>query len=100
MGVKKIARPLNQVKNEFVKWLKDNKATNIDIFEGGQELDDGWDYYRCVSGFVEDILYTVYFEIWKGKLKIEYSDGTNRYDDLDIMQFQDLINKPPTTPQV
>jgi len=34
MGIKKIARPINSAKNKFIQWLKDNKAENIDEYEG------------------------------------------------------------------
>ena len=42
MGVKKIARPLNKLKNGFKKWLKVNNANCINEYIG----DDGedWDY--------------------------------------------------------
>jgi len=66
MGIKKIARPMNKAKNAFVEWLKKNDATSIDVFEGEEEPDDGWDYYRSISGFIENRLYSVIFSIWNG----------------------------------
>lgn len=67
MGVKKIAKPINKAKNEFVKYLKSKNADDIDEFEGAK--DDQWDYYRCVSGFIDDNLLTVYFQMWHGDIK-------------------------------
>lgn len=89
MGIKKKCRELNQAKNTFVAWLKDNKADNIDTYEG---VDDGeWDYYRGVSGFVGEKLYTVYFTMWNDKIKIDYSDEENRYNDISIEEFIQLL---------
>lgn len=90
MGIKKIARPINKAKNLFVKWLKENDGNNISEYGGEPESD--WDYYRCVSGFIGESLYTVYFQIWKGDLKIEYSDDENRYELKSIEEFMGLIN--------
>ena len=70
MGLKKIARPINKAKNEFVKWLEDQKATDLDEYEGVKS--DDWDYYRCISGFIGETLCTVYFQMWRGKIKISY----------------------------
>lgn len=89
MGIKKIARPINASKNKFVEWLKDNNAENIDVFEG--EKNNEWDYYRVVSAFVRDALYTVYFTIWNGTVKIDYSDEENRYNDMSVEDFNQLL---------
>ena len=91
MGVKKIARPINKAKNLFVKWLKDRKATDLDVYEG-DDLDCVWDYYRVVSAFIGDDLYTVDFQMWQGEEKIDYSDDDNRYNDMSIEEFLQLIN--------
>tara|TARA_R110000744_G_scaffold143502_1_gene255451 strand:+ start:394 stop:666 length:273 start_codon:yes stop_codon:yes gene_type:complete len=90
MGIKKIARPINKAKNLFIKWLKDNDGESISEYEG--EQDSEWDYYRCVSGFIGSSLYTVYFTIWEGFLRIDYSDEENKYERLSIEEFNDLIN--------
>jgi hypothetical protein len=90
MGIKKKCRELNQAKNRFLEWLKDRKAEDIDVFEGGDENDE-WDYYRHVSAFVGETLYTVYFTMWNDKIKIDYSDEDNRYNDMSIDEFYDLI---------
>ena len=89
MGVKKIARPINKARNNFVKWLKDNNAESIDVFEG--KKNDEWDYYRSVSAFVGKTFYMVDFMIWNGDLKIDYRDGENIYKDLSIEDFNELI---------
>lgn len=91
MGIKKIARPINSAKNKFIQYLKDNKAENIDEYEGKKEDGDGWDYYRNVSGFIEENLYTVCFMIWNGSVKIDYSDGENRYKDMSVDDFMQLL---------
>lgn len=91
MGIKKIARPINKAKNTFVKWLKDKDATDIDVFEG-DDLDCIWDYYRSVSAFIGDDLYTVDFHMWQGVIKINYSDEENRHDDMSIEEFLQLIS--------
>lgn len=90
MGVKAIARPINKAKNQFVKWLKDNKATDIDIFEG--KPSNEWDYYRMVSGFIGEDLYTVTFMMWIGRVSISYSDESNSYVKLSIDEFLELID--------
>ncbi len=89
MGIKKIARPINLCKNNFIKWLKDNKAEAIEEYEGEQSNE--WDYYRHVSAFINENLYSVYFTIWKGNLKIDYSDEENRYNNMSIDDFNNLI---------
>lgn len=89
MGIKKKCRPLNQAKNTFIKWLKDNNAECIESFTG--EDDGEWDYYNVVSGFIDESLYTVYFTMWKDTVKIDYSDENNRYDKLSIEEFLQLI---------
>lgn len=91
MGIKKIARPINSAKNKFVQWLKKNNAENIDEFEGAKLAGDGWDYYRSVSAFVGENLYTVYFTIWNGTVKIDYSDSENRYNDMSVEDFNQLL---------
>lgn len=91
MGIKKIARPINSAKNKFIQWLKDNDAENIDEYEGEKRDSDGWDYYRSVSAFVGKTLYTVYFTIWNGKVKIDYSDEENRYNDMSVDDFIQLL---------
>lgn len=90
MGIKKIARPINKAKNLFIKWLKCNKATNIDIYEG-EKISMEWDYYRTISGFIGDNLITVDFQMWRGKIKINYSDDENRYSDMTIEEFTQMI---------
>jgi len=91
MGIKKIARPINEAKNIFVKWLKDNKADNIDVYEGSDD-DNEWDYYRSVDAFVGGTLYSVIFMVWRGEVRIEYSDEENRYNNMSIWEFLELIN--------
>lgn len=90
MGIKKIARPINKAKNQFVKWLKDNNATSLDVYEGDNG-DSSWDYYRTVSAFIGENLYVVDFHIWEGRLSINYADNENNYKKMDIKEFLDLI---------
>lgn len=90
MGVKKIARPLNSAKNEFVKWLKVNGAEKVDCYEG-EPVAQGWDYYRSVSGFIGDSLFVAYFQMWKGTLSIDYTEGENRYHNMPIEEFLKLL---------
>lgn len=89
MGIKKIARPINKAKNQFVKWLKDRDAEAISEFEG--EKSHEWDYYRQVDGFVGDTLYVVIFSIWNGRVSIDYSGEENRYENLSVEEFLELI---------
>ena len=91
MGIKKIARPMNKAKNAFVKWLKDNNATGIDGLED-QPSDSDWDYYMMISAFIGEGLYTVAFTVWNGKESIDYSDEKNRYSDMSIDEFMELLN--------
>lgn len=90
MGIKKIARPINRSKNKFIEWLKKNNAEDIDVFEGKENTE--FDYYRCVSAFIGENLYIVYFMIWNGNVKIDYSDGENKYEKMTLEDFNELIN--------
>lgn len=90
MRIKKIARPINKAKNQFVQWLKDHKAEDIDEYEGEHSLE--WQYYRCISAFIGNTLYTVYFTMWNNTIKIDYSDEENRYNNMSIQEFLNLIN--------
>jgi hypothetical protein len=89
MGIKKIARPMNKAKNAFVKWMKENDVESMDSFEG--EHSDAWDYYRSVDGFIDGRLYCVIFSVWNGKENIDYKDEENRYPNLSILEFMELI---------
>jgi len=89
MGIKKIARPMNKAKNAFVKWLHENNVESFDSYEGGSI--DGFDYYRSVSGFIEGRMYCVIFWVWNGKETINYTDEENRYPNLSIDEFMELI---------
>jgi hypothetical protein len=91
MGIKKKCRELNRAKNKFVAWLKERKAEDIDIFEGGDAKNE-WDYYRAISAFVGNTLYNVYFMMWKGEIHINYSDEENRYEDMSIEEFYQLFD--------
>jgi len=93
MGINKKCREINQTKNSFLKWLKDRKATHIEVFEGHTKDDSNWDYYRHVSAFVKDTFYNVYFMSWNDKVTIDYSDEENRYNDISIECFNQLVLK-------
>ena len=90
MGVKKIALEINRAKNDYIKWLKLNKAENIDCFEGKEE-NDPWDYYRVVSAFIGEDLYIVYFMIWGGKIKIDFNKNLKTDHILTVSEFYELI---------
>lgn len=89
-GIKKIVRPMNKAKNDFVKWLKDNKAEDI---KGLKNEDDccSWDYYIHITAFINETLYMVCFMVWESQEKIDYSDGENRYYDMSIEDFKQLF---------
>lgn len=91
-GIKKIVRPMNKAKNDFIKWLEKNNATSIDDFEGEKTKGDGWDYYRSISAFVGESLYVVCFTVWRGEESIDYRDGEYKHPNLSIEEFNDLIN--------
>lgn len=93
--MKKIARPLNDAKNTFIKWLKDNKAGDIDEYEGDHV--DGFDYYRCVDAFIGESMYIVYFQMWRGEIKIDYRDEENHYDNMSIDEFLQILYLTPKT---
>lgn len=90
MGIKKIARPINKTKNEFIAWLKYNNAENIDVYIGSTMNE--WDYYIHVSAFIGNTLYSVVFAMYKGVIEISYSDGSNIYSGMSIYEFLQLIN--------
>jgi len=86
MGIKKIARPMNNAKNEFLQWLKDRDAEGVGEFIGEKEADGGWDYYRSITGFVGECFYLVFFTIWNGKISIEASTNNgheHKFDNVD-----------------
>jgi len=91
MGVKKIARPINQAKNDFVKWLKKHNATDLDVYEGKTDPDE-WDYYRTVDAFIGETLYSVSFKMWQREISIDYCDEENRYNRMSIEEFRQLID--------
>ncbi|MCY7291365.1 MAG: hypothetical protein LH615_04200 [Ferruginibacter sp.] len=84
----KKCRPINNAKNEFLKWLKKNKAECLSVFNG---KDKDWDYYTCVSAFVKDNLYTVYFMMWQDTVKINYFDDENTHTNMDVDEFTSLL---------
>ncbi len=87
-------KAIDKVKNEFIKWLKDNGAEYIDIYnpkQDGCDLDLSWYYYIVVSGFIGESLYTVYFQIWEGNLSIDYSDEENSYNKMSIDEFRQMM---------
>jgi hypothetical protein len=88
MGIKKIARPINKAKNEFVKWLKKKGATDIDVYDGSDE--PLWGYYREVATNIEDRLLFGRFKMWNGKSCIELFIN-NEYKYLTLEEFNDLI---------
>ena len=88
MGIKKIARPINNAKNQFVKWLKYHKSS-VDTFVSD---DPEWDYYVNVYGFINGHMIDVYFTMWHGEVKIDYRDNENRYENMSIQEFLELIN--------
>ena len=91
MGIKKKCRAINQAKNKFLQWLKENKAESIEVYGGGNP-DSDWDYYRVVSAFIGDSLYMVYFMMWKdAKETIDYSDDENSYKSMNVEEFLQLI---------
>ncbi|MCG8750550.1 hypothetical protein G1K66_12515 [Tenacibaculum finnmarkense] len=90
MGIKKIARPINNLKNSFVQLLQNKGATDIDVFEGEGSAE--WDYYRTVSAFSGENLITVSFEMWNSKVRISYSDDNTRCPDVTINEFKRMMN--------
>lgn len=74
---------MNKAKNEFLQWLRDRGAEDMEDDECGQ--DDEWDYYRSVTGFIADDFYMVIFMIWQGKVKIDYhsESGNKQFDNVD-----------------
>ncbi len=91
MNIKKIARPINKAKNEFLQWLRDRDADDIDDDSCDSEEDTDWDYYHVVTAFVGDELYMVYFMIWKGKFEIKYSFGIDNQTFNNVDDFLKLI---------
>lgn len=87
---KKNVREINKAKNLFIKWLKDKDAESLDCDK--PEVSEEWDYYCVVSGFVNDVLYTVYFMVWHGDLSIDYSDEYNTYNKLSVYDFLQIIS--------
>lgn len=87
-GIKQKVRPLNKVKNDFLKWLKYRKAEHLDIYH--PKCND-WDFYVHVSAFINDNLYNVYFRMWNGEIEIDYSDEDYSYKKMSIEDFRQLI---------
>ena len=96
MGIKKIARPINKAKNQFVQWLKDHKAKDIDEYEGATPnlIDKSLDfqYYRSVTGFVGKDFYKAIFTMWQNDIKIHYRYEEKNYRNMSIQEFLTLIN--------
>ena len=81
---------MNKAKNAYVKWLKENRADNIDGLKD-HPSDNEWDYYMVISGFINDHLYSASFMVWKGEESIDYSDEENRYNRMSIYDFMQLL---------
>lgn len=90
MGIKKIARPINKAKNVFVEWLKKKGAENLDVWEG-KDIANDWDYYRLVTAFIGEDMYMVTFEMWEGRVSIDYNDSENEYKKMSVEEFLSLI---------
>ena len=93
MGVKKIARPINKAKNKFIKWLNENGAGYIDVFEGRDELNE-WDYYRNVTTFIGESFFYARFAMWRGETNISYREAGTQYENMSVDEFLKLIDKP------
>lgn len=91
MNIKKIARPINKAKNEFLQWLRDRGAEDIEDDTCGSASDPFWDYYHVVTAFVGDDLYMVDFMIWKGRFEIKYSFGEHNQTFNNVDDFLKLI---------
>lgn len=89
MGVKKVARPINKAKNRYLKWLKDNNADNIDIYEGEDSC--GFTYYRNITAFVNNGLIVVCFMVFDDIICIDYRDEGVRYERMSISEFNDMM---------
>lgn len=96
MEKKDIITPLSKVKDDFLKWLNENKASYIQIFKG--ELSFDWEYYTAISAVIGDKLYFVKFMMWKGEVTIDYDidyDLNSKKDiscsNLTISEFVELI---------
>ena len=89
IGIAEKRKEINKAKNVFINWLNENDAENIDIFTG--EVNNNFNYYKQVSAFIGETIYTVYFMLWNDKIKIDYSDETNRYEDMSIEEFYQLF---------
>ena len=81
---------MNKAKNAFVKWLKENNADNIDGLDT-QPSNDEWDYYRIISGFINDNFYCVMFMVCEGRENIRYKDDENGYNKMSIDEFMQFI---------
>jgi hypothetical protein len=90
VSIKKIARPINKAKNNFVKWLGKNRAEDVDTF-GCKSYND-WDYYGTVDGWIDNTIHSVSFMMWQGRVRINYDDGTNTHKDLSINDFEKLLD--------
>jgi hypothetical protein len=90
MGIKKIARPMNKTKNEFVKWLKDNKARAIDVYVSPDKY---WDYYVSVSGLIGSIYYDANFMVVNDREIITYYYDEIMYVNMSIDEFLQMFSK-------
>lgn len=89
MGIKKMARPINKAKNDFIKWLKDNNADCINIYVSKET--GAFGYYIDVSAFVGQSFYHVCFMIWRGEVKISYADENCNCKEMSINELMQLI---------
>lgn len=93
MNCKKIARPLNNLKNEYLIWLKKNSATNINVFR--QKSSTGYDYNALITAFIEGELISLYLKVYKGFYHIEYQENDKYYLTMSIDDFKKEILYTP-----
>lgn len=84
MGIKKIARPMNKRKNQFIKWLLKNNAENIYYSHAGEN--PLWDCLYLVNAHVGGEFFNVSFLVSKHITNIECSKCTK---DLTIVKVKE-----------
>jgi hypothetical protein len=88
MGVKKIARPMNKAKNEFLKWLRSKGVNDPFIYDGSGKY--GYDYYFTVTCYVGEEYWYIFFKVLAGYEEIErYNKGISKY--YTIEKFLELL---------
>ncbi len=96
MNIEKIAQPMHEARNHYIKWLESKEASNVVIYETTHDYseDEDWYYYDHITAFIGDLWYSCIFMLNKVDYKesIEFkSDEDDERKFITIKEFYELF---------